>query len=627
MCGIAGVMTLNENQTEILQRIEDCAKAIAHRGPDNLSTVFYPKIAFAHSRLSIIDTSADSNQPLTDNSNEYTLVFNGEIFNYIEIRKLLVEKGAKFKTKGDAEVFLELFKSQGFEGLNLISGFFSAAIYHHPTETLRLFRDRYGVKPLYFYHNENTLIFSSEIRGIRATGVHLSLNKLAMSLYFQLNYIPGNVSIFQEVNKIPAGHYAVISSKGVDCLPYYSIDERIHSVAPDESAIKNQLKDLVETSIRDRLVADIPVGCFLSGGIDSTIVAGIAAREKSNLPTFCLGFSNNKWFDESHYAELAAKQFGTEHHTFRLSNEDLLNELDEFLLAQDEPFADSSALNVFILSKKTRNYVKTVLSGDGADEIFGGYNKHRAAWLIEHDHVTRVLGKIGKIAAGWLPASRNSAFGNKIRQWHKLSALIDLPTEERYWNMACIATKNESDALFQSGFKSENQEDFKRILLESVHKNQNLNGILLNDVKLVLENDMLVKIDRMSMANGLEIRSPFMDSRVVEFGLGISEKLKVNKKEGKLILKETFSDLIPKELLHRKKHGFEVPVQQWMKNELKEKIEKDLMSESYVREQGIFNYSAIKTLLEKVQSKNPGDSAARIWGLMLFNNWYRKNFN
>ena len=346
MCGIAGIMVLNNVEKTILQRIEDCARAIAHRGPDNLSTTQFADIALSHSRLSIIDTSAAANQPLHDTAKEYTIVFNGEIFNYAEIRNELTHKGVNFQTQGDTEVFLELFKKEGLKALERISGFFAAAIYHHSTQKLYLFRDRYGVKPLYYYYNNHTFIFSSEVRGIRASGVSLTLCKEALHFYLQLNYIPGELSIYEEIKKIPAGHYAIICNDGIKCEPYYSLLSKLHSIHADENSIAQVLKNLLEKSVKDRLVADLPVGCFLSGGIDSTIVAGIAAREIPQLPTFSLGFKENSWFDESKYAELAARHFKTEHHTFSLTNHDLLEHFDDFLLAQDEPFADSSALNV-----------------------------------------------------------------------------------------------------------------------------------------------------------------------------------------------------------------------------------------------------------------------------------------
>ena len=625
MCGIAGIMAFTTAGESCLTRIEACNNALKHRGPDFQRCLLLSKISLAHSRLSIIDTSTESNQPFADDKEEYFLVFNGEIFNYQVIRKELSQKGTRFRTQGDAEVLLELFKSEGTEGLNKISGFFAAGIYHKTSNTLTLIRDRFGVKPLYYYQNDDNFIFASETRAIKESGVPLSISKESLYFYFQMNYIPGNNSIFYEVKKVPPGHFVTISEGQFSTGIYYTPQKNNITLANNTTAVESNLRDLLQKSVQDRLVADIPVGCFLSGGLDSSIVTALAARERKNIPTFSLGYSNNTWFDESKEAEFTAKKLGTDHHTFLLSQNDLSDEFENFLNAIDEPFADSSALNVFILCKKTKKYVKAVLSGDGADEVFGGYNKHRAEWMIRNHLPTKVLGYTGKIFSKLISGSRNSLVGNRLRQWKKLSALIHESPEERYWKMACIADSANVNSLFIKDFFLENYSESKNKYLNPIRADQSLNGFLRNDVSLVLESDMLVKTDRMSMANGLEIRSPFIDYRVIEWGLQIPDQLKITRSEGKRILKSAFRNILPQEVLQRKKRGFEIPLQKWLVEELKNRQQEKLLHSDFITEQGIFNPKSVSQLRSNAFSNNPGDSTAQLWAILIFNYWFQKN--
>ena len=625
MCGIAGIMAFTTAGESCLTRIEACNNALKHRGPDFQRCLLLPKISLAHSRLSIIDTSTESNQPFADDKEEYFLVFNGEIFNYQVIRKELSQKGTRFRTQGDAEVLLELFKSEGVEGLNKISGFFAAGIYHKTSNTLTLIRDRFGVKPLYYYQNNDNFIFASETRAIKECSVPLSISKESLYFYFQMNYIPGNNSIFYEVKKVPPGHFVTISGGQFSTGIYYTPQKNNITLAKNTTAVESNLRDLLQKSVQDRLVADIPVGCFLSGGLDSSIVTALAARERKNIPTFSLGYSNNTWFDESKDAEFTAKKLGTDHHTFLLSQNDLSDEFENFLNALDEPFADSSALNVFILCKKTKKHVKAVLSGDGADEVFGGYNKHRAEWMIRNHLPTKVLGYTGKIFSKLISGSRNSLIGNRLRQWKKLSALIHESPAERYWKMACLADSVNLHSLFRKDFFLENYSESKNKYLDPIRADQSLNGFLRNDVSLVLESDMLVKTDRMSMANGLEIRSPFIDYRVIEWGLKIPDQLKINRSEGKRILKSAFRNILPQEVLQRKKRGFEIPLQKWLVEELKNREQEKLLQSDFITEQGIFNPKSVSQLRSNALSNNPGDSTAQLWAILIFNYWFQKN--
>jgi asparagine synthase (glutamine-hydrolysing) len=626
MCGISGQVIFSEEGGEV-SGIEKSVRALQHRGPDHCASLSFTSAHLGHARLSIIDTSVASHQPFTDITGKFHLVFNGEIFNYRELKEELTNSGVRFKSNGDAEVLLELYKKTGAESLNKLNGFFSFGIYNSDDKTLFLARDRFGVKPLYYFSDDKSFCFSSEIRALQAFGLALKPDFDSLFHYLQLNYIPGPHTIFREIKSLAPGHCCVVQNGKISFSQYYDLEAQVQAEKNKKTIDPlATLRSLLENSVRDRLVADVPVGCFLSGGIDSTIIAGLASLQTKKLSTFCLGFTGNKWFDESPYAEAAAEQFGTDHHTFMLSNDDLFSELYNFLDSLDEPFADSSALNVYILSKKTKQYVKTVLSGDGADEIFGGYNKHRAEWLIGNSSRHRILAGGGSFFSFLFPKSRNSGFANKMRQLEKFSAVMNLPAKERYWKMAGVASEDEAQALVMD-YKTAESNKRKEQLLRSIEPGSGLEKFLLTDVKLVLEGDMLVKVDRMSMAHGLEVRNPFLDHRLVAWGLALGIEQKINAHEGKLVLKRAFADLIPAGLLVRKKHGFEVPLHKWMNNELKSDIDTHYLGDDFIREQKIFSLAEIQKLKRQVFSSNPGDSAARVWAIFVFNYWYKKNRN
>ncbi|MFN5183051.1 MAG: asparagine synthase (glutamine-hydrolyzing) [Bacteroidota bacterium] len=625
MCGITGIFFTSAQTNELISAVDLSVKSIAHRGPDNSETWKCDRAAMGHARLSIIDTSKDSNQPFVDSSGKYVIVFNGEIFNFFEIKLMLESKGVKFKSKGDVEVFLELFKLKKEKAFSEFRGFFSAAIYDISNHEIYLVRDRFGVKPLYYFFDGRSLIFGSEIRAIHTFLKKNSLNFDAISIYFQLNYFGGNETVFKDINKIPAGHFAIVNEKDFQLKKFYSLRDELSSNSMNDK--QKSLYELLTSSVKERMIADVPLGCFLSGGIDSTIITGLASGINPNLSSFCLGFKNNPWFDESKYAEIAAKNFNTNHYTFMIDEDEMLSELDNFLNGLDEPFADSSALNFFILSKKTKKHVKAVLSGDGADEIFAGYNKHRAAWILKNSRTHKMISFLSPLANSIFSSSRNSALGNKIRQLEKFRSVTQLGFKEQYWRLASISTEAEVNMLWNYPEKFSRSKDIRNNILKGLNEEQGINSILLKDMELVLEGDMLVKADRMSMLNGLEVRNPFLDHRLVEWAFSLPEEMKTNGKKGKIILRETFKNLIPKELINRKKHGFEIPLHGWMKNQLKEKIDKHYLGKDFIKHQDIFNYEEIEKLKMKLFSYNPGDTPAKAWALLVFNHWYMKNEN
>ncbi|MEO6883715.1 MAG: asparagine synthase (glutamine-hydrolyzing) [Bacteroidia bacterium] len=623
MCGITGIISFDENAEKEFQKINSALETLAKRGPDSNGTYTHNKVALGHTRLAIIDVSNAAAQPFTDNSGRYTIVFNGEIYNFQELKKSLLERKISFRSSSDTEVLLYLYITEGVSCFEKLNGEFAFAIYDKVEESTILVRDRYGIKPLYYYQDTKKFIFGSELKALLAFGIPKEIDEVSLQLFLHLNYIPSPDSILKNVKKIPAGNYFWIKNKIVDQKKYYEIPySESYSANLNYDASKKYFSKLLNKSVEMRLIADVPVGAFLSGGIDSSIITALASKHTKNLHTFSIGFKNEPLFDETVYAEMVAKMHKTNHTVFSLSNEDLFSDLFSMLDDMDEPFADSSALAVFILSKHTRKQVKVALSGDGADELFGGYNKHAAELKARNIGIEKVFANSLLPILNILPKSRNSKIGNKIRQATKFLEGINLSEKERYWLWAGFTNDRQKNIFLND---EKNKSEFtarKNNILKTI--SADFNSVLYTDMQLVLENDMLVKVDRMSMANSLEVRSPFMDHHIVDFAFSLPSYYKIDKNSRKKILKETFKKELPEEIIQRPKQGFEVPLLKWFQTDLKSLITEDLLSEKFILEQGIFDLEEIQKLKEKLFSNNPNDSVARVWGLIVFQYWYKK---
>jgi asparagine synthase (glutamine-hydrolysing) len=631
MCGITGIFAFNLVGKFNKIQISNATQAIQKRGPDYQDVYHDEYVGLGHRRLSIIDTTAVAHQPMWDESKRYCIVFNGEIFNYQALRQELERKGYTFFSHSDTEVLLKLYIDQKEKCLPKLNGFFSFCIYDREEQTFFLARDRFGIKPLLYLFDEDKFLFASEMKSILEYGIEKHIDYNSLHIYLQLNYIPAPDSIFLQVKKLMPGHYMKVSRQKMDIQSYYHIpynrEEAERNTISYQDA-QSKLKQLLEESVQRRLVADVPLGAFLSGGIDSSVITALASKHKPDLHTFSIGFKDEKFFDETEYARLVAKHFKTEHTVFSLTNNDLYAHVNAVLDYIDEPFADSSALAVYILSKETRKHATVALSGDGADEMFSGYNKHAAFNRIIHKGLKEEM--VGALHPLWkaLPKSRNNPLANKARQLLRFSEGMKLSAKDRYWRWAGYAQDSEAQAMLHADIKmkSGHQEFAKRknTILQHLPDNANINDILLTDMLLVLPNDMLTKVDLMSMANGLEVRVPFLDYEVVNFIFSLPGEYKINHQYRKRILQDAFRDVLPAKLYNRPKKGFEVPLLKWFRNEMKSLITDDLLSEEFIRSQGIFEYSEIDKLKRQLFSSNPGDAHARIWGLVVFQWWWKR---
>lgn len=626
MCGIAGVYAITDNGRSRFDLVEGATALLTRRGPDIKRTVHVGRACLGHARLSVIDLSEAASQPFTDATGRYSIVYNGEIYNFRQLRSGLEAKGYQFKTDSDTEVILYQFIESGYDCLSKFTGFFAFAIYDNKEETLFVARDRMGQKPLLYYHGHDYFVFASEMKAIMALGVPRELDMASLCMYLQFNYIPSPNSIFTDVRKLEQGHYLTIKGGHVKDVCYYTIPH-VYSylTVPDYETAQHQLRELIGQSVCERLVSDVPLGAFLSGGIDSSVIVAEAAKYVDNLSTFSIGYADEPFFDETKYAQLVADKFHTNHHVFRLTNNDLYEHLHTVLDYLDEPFADSSAIAVNILSYYTRQHVTVALSGDGADEMFGGYNKHAAHLMAIRNGLGMSLVKMASPLCKLFPQSRNTLFGNRMRQLRRLADGLKLDAKSRYLAWASLMGEHDALALLDNKVLPQQLNKRNLAITSNIRHDNNIIDILHTDMQLVLVSDMLFKVDMMSMAESLEVRSPFLDHRIVNYAFSLPPEYLINNKMRKRILQDAYRSQLPPQLYCRPKHGFEVPMLKWFRGELKSVIETEYLQPEFIREQNIFNSDLVQEMLQKLNSKSPGDAVANIWALIVFQHWWKKN--
>lgn len=642
MCGITGVVNLT-SQSNVTNCIRKATSRLANRGPDSEGIFEGNGIALGHRRLSIIDTTEGANQPMKDPTGRFVIVFNGEIYNYKTYRALLEAEGVTFKTGSDTEVLLHLYIREREKCLDKLNGFFAFCVFDQQENSLFIARDRAGIKPLVYTLQDGFFAFASELKALFEYPIDKEIDKISLFTYLQLNYIPAPNSILEKVYKLLPGHYIKIdncyqiTSETISPVCYYQIPKpnfTHQDLNPNSySAAQNNLMELLKESVQKRMISDVPLGSFLSGGIDSSVICALASRYTDKLHTFSIGFSDEPFFDETEYALEVAKKFKTEHTVFKLSNQDLYEHLFDVLDYIDEPFADSSALNVYILSKRTKEHVTVALSGDGADELFSGYNKHAAEYRARNVGSQRKL--IQTVAPFFkkLPQNRDGKLGNLNRQLQRFAEGMKLSHKERYWQWATFRNEETANYLLQESKQYSEQrltddafsyKKRKDRILSNITKTGTLNEVLYTDMQLVLPNDMLFKVDHMSMANGLEVRTPFLDQNVLNFAFEIPVQFKINQNIRKKIVQDTFRTILPEKLYRRPKKGFEIPLTSWLKNELIDVIKNDLLSKDFILEQNIFNWPAVERQINKLESNNVGNASGTIWALVVFQYWYKK---
>jgi asparagine synthase (glutamine-hydrolysing) len=633
MCGITGVFAFSENGSETIAQLKKASWAIRHRGPDAAGTFVHQNVALAHRRLGIIAPAHHADQPFTDASLRYTIVYNGEVFNYKALQAKLAAKGIQLTTDSDTEVVLQLYILYGPECLKKLRGFFAFAIYDAAEQSLFVARDRFGEKPLLYYKDGDKFLFGSELKALLELGVPRELDYTSLFQYLQLTYIPAPATILKGVKKLLPGHYLIVKHNKVHDSNWYKLPFDGEKAAANSLNYKQQqskLQALLQQAVTERLVSDVPVGALLSGGIDSSIVVGLASQEVKELQTFSVGFPEQPFFDETGYARLVADKFKTNHSELLLTNQDLYSDIFGMLDGLSEPFADSSALAVYSLSKYAGKQVKVALSGDGADELFAGYNKHRAEFQALSNGPAATF--ITKLEYLWenLPKTRNSFVTNKVRQLHRFASGAKLPASDRYWFWATWQKEEQALALLkpENRAKAANRlyNARKSRLLDCLNrKHYDLNSVLCADWQLVLANDMLPKTDLMGLANGLEIRSPFLDHRVVKFAFSLPVTSKIDSSYQKKILQDSFRHMLPAELYKRPKKGFEIPLLSFLQTEGAGLVN-EYLSDELIEAQQIFDVAQIRKLRLAFKGNTAGTLQTQVWALLVFQYWWKNTF-
>lgn len=620
MCGIAGIAGAgNFPGDQLAVWAENACSTLYRRGPDFRSWRLKDDVLLCHARLSIIDTSDAANQPMFDESGRFAILLNGEIFNFREIKSGLISAGCVFRTVSDTEVALKALIHYGPEAFNLFNGFFAIAFYDFEKRKLVLGRDRYGEKPLLYCMQDEALFFASEIKALSAMGRHFTEDLVSEAFYFFLTYIPGEDTAYREVKKLPPGHYLEFDDGRMTIRKYY--DYPAEQLGISYEAACERFSELLDDAVRLRLVADVPLGSFLSAGIDSTLVSLLAAKHQPGIATFSVGFPDMPFFDESEPASETARNAGLPNTTISIAENELIRSLEAVLDYLDEPFADSSAIAVYALTKAASAYGKVFLSGDGADELLGGYNKHKAWAMLENRSLrTSLMLKAGSMLPVGI-GGRDSKMANKLRQLRRLASAAGRKDFERYFYLASnnpmeLSSRLINRQIIESDEFVARMDGFRQKFLTN-----NTCSVLQNDFQIVLEGDMLRKTDLMSMANSVELRSPFLDYRLVDFIFSLPDKYKFSAAKTKMPARDAFKSILPEAVLRKKKQGFEVPLKKWFSGVLRERMRDEWLEEKNLQSPLFDSRNQARMIEDAVMNRLP---ESFIWSLIVFAN--RKQF-
>jgi asparagine synthase (glutamine-hydrolysing) len=620
MCGIAGATRnlLGNNPEKTLQRMNE---VMLHRGPDMGEVCVDTEMGLCHRRLSIIDLSQDGRQPMVSRDGRYTIVFNGEIYNFLELRQELIGKGHQFRSKTDTEVLLHAYMEYGPASLDKMRGMFAYAIWDNKEKKLFVARDRIGKKPLYYYFHGGKFAFASEIKSLlEIESIRPEIEPTAIIDYLKYLFIPHPKSIYQNIFKLEPGHFLTFASGHLQTRQYWDVDFSTQSQKSEE-ALEEELLATIKEAVKCRLVSDVPLGAFLSGGIDSSAVVALMAQACHDPVTTCtIGFED-KACNEAVYAKDFASSLGTNHHEHYVKDEPA-KIVKKLVWHFDEPFADSSMVPTYYVSQIARKNVTVALSGDGGDECFAGYGKYS---IDRYENIVRQWAP-GFLLNGITALSGAFPAITPVRKLNSLCRAAGMTSAEGFYVTNTFITDQQLNSLLSPDFKARvqnyNPADHLIRYYNAANGPDHLSKILYTDLKHYLPGDILAKVDRMSMANSLEVRSPLLDHKVIELSARIPSSLKLNKGQKKYILKNTFSKILPAEILTRKKHGFVVPLNSWFRNELKEMAESSLFHNHLFLH--YFQPQALKTIWDQHQSEKMSHGTL-LWTLFIFSLWIDDN--
>jgi len=630
MCGITGIINLEKGPLPFPKILYEMNRALTHRGPDDEGYHFGDYVALGQRRLSIIDLTS-GHQPLYNEDGSLVIVFNGEIYNFQELRKELEAAGRHcFSTHTDTEVILHLYEEMGEQCLEKLNGMFAFALWDSKRERLFCARDRMGKKPFYYTVRKNLFLFGSELKALlKFPDLPRRISLAGLNKYLAFEYIPAPLTIFEDVYKLEPGHFLVIECSNptrermkIQPQPYWDLKFDKREISFEES--KKQLVDTLRTAVQRRLISDVPLGVFLSGGIDSSSVVAMMAQlmPAREIKTFCIAFEDQS-FDESRYARIVARRFGTDHYEESLPPHRLLDILPKVSAFLDEPMADPSIIPTYLLSEFTRKYVTVALGGDGGDELFAGYDPflaHYPARILEKfpAPLLRLFGKL----AEFLPVStKNISLDFIVKQF--LSG-VHYSYGERHFAWLGSFTPEEQTLLLHPDILKiiplNQTYDVIQHYLNRVKIHEELDGIIYLYCKIYLQDDILVKVDRASMACSLEARAPFLDHTVVEFVNSLPNHWKLHGFTTKYLLKKAMEPYLPREIIYRRKKGFGIPIGEWFKGPLKSAVA-EFLHPRRLDAQGLFNPGYVKRLLQE-HFDGKKDNRKKLWTLFIFQKWY-----
>ena len=633
MCGITGAVWSDPRQAiapDLLTRMTD---AISHRGPDDSQTWSETSyrdaygnpigVALGFRRLSIIDLEG-ARQPMSNEDSSVRMVFNGEIYNYQVLRRRLEGRGHTFATDGDGEPILHLYEDEGTECFQHLNGMFAIAIWDANRNRCVLARDRIGQKPLYYSVKNNQLVFGSELKSLAAVdGICEEIDPAAIDEFLTYQYIPHPGTIWKGVRKLAPGHFAIFENGELTVQRYWNFDPSVETPI-DQQAACERLRELLTDSVKMRMQSDVPLGTFLSGGIDSSLITAIASQQSQTpIRTFSIGFPVAD-FDETGYAAGVANHLGTQHQRFEVmpSGVDIV---DKLVWHYDEPFGDSSAVPTWYLSELTKSEVTVALSGDGGDELFAGYERYRALWLSNKLQKLFPVHKLPglKLIQRMPDSNRRSSL---LRKGKRFLEALDQPPARRYLNWLQIFPESLRASIYTDDFLATLPGDDPFDFLQSTWTHSTGRDLVTRastaDILSYLPCDLCTKVDIASMAHGLEVRQPLLDHRVVEFAASLPVHLKFRGKRGKLILQDAFGALIPKSIFTRKKMGFGIPIASWFRDELKPMVHDTLLSED-ARITPFFRRESVAELV-RAHENSEQNHGYRLWNLLILEKWLRK---
>ena len=617
MCGVAGFTGKGNRQV-----LEKMIATLKHRGPDNLGFYECEGVSMAHSRLSILDMSLAGHQPMKCDQGDVFLSYNGEIYNFPQLKTELKEKGYKFLSGTDTEVIIYLYKEYGEKCFKMLNGMFAIALYDKRNRKIVLARDRMGEKPLYWSFKNGALVFASEIGAILAhPAISRDLDVLAVYQFFAFDYVPQPKTVFKDVAKLENGQMLVLENGRIRLEKFYELKIK-EGAKISEGKAAEELAALLEDSVKTRLVSDAPLGVFLSGGIDSSAVVYFAKKHKPDLKTFSIGFKE-KTFDESDYIKLAVKAIGSNHYHKEFGPKEMTDSLPEIFAKLDEPFGDPSLLPTFLLAKFARGQVTVALGGDGGDELFMGYPNYKLQKFIQMTGLRKI--KINdffaKLLLKFFPASSENMAFSFVAQRAVMSGRF--PAHLR--DFAAVGGYHRLlKELFTFGKETERELFyFANNFLKDYKDLDHLGKVALLFQKYYLSDNILFKADRASMYSSLEERSPFLDCRLVDFANSLPHSLKLKGFNSKHILKKAMEGKLPSAIIHRKKKGFGIPLSAWLKNELKDFM-LETLNEKNIKEIGFINNSIVRRLINDHLSGKM-DNKKILWNLIVFTHWFKNN--